>query len=558
MIPPPLLRRLRVTAVALVIVVLLMGSRLAVARAPSSAAAEQHPAATIPFSDVHPYGANFFLEHEVESWKQTKTVEMAAEAGLHWAKQHFPWAEIEPRPGKYNFAKYDRLVDLYRSHGLEVIARLDWPPEWVKPASWVPEALRGHINAPPANNANYAAFVAETVRHFRGRVRFFQIWNEPNLLAEWGANPAHPVDPVEYAALLKAAAAAARSADANAVVLSAPLAINLEMTTLAGNLNDLDYLAGLYRAGAAPDFDVLSSNAFGMDRPPSDSPSPDVLNFRRAELQRAVMERNGDAETPMWFNEYGWNAAPLRVTSAWRNVTDEQQATWTVDGVRWAASHWPWAGVFSIWYFRQWGAKTPDAADYFFRMVDVEFTPRRLFFAVKDAAAQVSEAGPGVWAERSAPVTLPALDDWVWQRADGADDGNALSAHNPAGAKLMFHFHGNSVAARVRAGPDAGAVRVTVDGQDRRGTGLGGTVAFGSSTPGWAWVPLVGGLGDGSHELTLDTTGDGEVVIDGFQVAAIGSGERADGWLWGLGALAVLLAGLVGLDVVRVAGRIRV
>ena len=50
----------------------------------------------VPNTDVNPYGANFFLAREVEPWKRERTLEMAREAGLGWAKQQFPWAEIEP------------------------------------------------------------------------------------------------------------------------------------------------------------------------------------------------------------------------------------------------------------------------------------------------------------------------------------------------------------------------------------------------------------------------------------------------------------------------------
>ena len=47
---------------------------------------------TIPYTDVNPYGANFFLEREVEGWKQDRTLEMAQATGIGWIKQQFPWA----------------------------------------------------------------------------------------------------------------------------------------------------------------------------------------------------------------------------------------------------------------------------------------------------------------------------------------------------------------------------------------------------------------------------------------------------------------------------------
>jgi hypothetical protein len=103
---------------------------------------ERIPARSIPNTDVNPFGANFFLAREVEPWKRERTIEMAQQAGLGWAKQQFAWAEIEPlRKGEFvdpvsgqsSWAKFDQIVDLFRSQGMELIARLDRAPDWARP-----------------------------------------------------------------------------------------------------------------------------------------------------------------------------------------------------------------------------------------------------------------------------------------------------------------------------------------------------------------------------------------------------------------------------------------
>ena len=70
------------------------------------------------------------------------------------------------------------------------------------------------------------------------------------------------------------------------------------------------------------------------------------------------MVRYGDEGKAVWFNEYGWNAAPVHFTDEqliWERVTEEQQAEYTLRGIEYARTEWPWAGVFNIWYFRQVG-----------------------------------------------------------------------------------------------------------------------------------------------------------------------------------------------------------
>jgi len=252
----------------------------------------------VPNTDVNPYGADFFLAREVEPWKRERTVEMAQQAGLGWAKQQFAWAEIEPlRKGEFidpvsgesSWEKFDRLVDLYRANGLQVIARLDRAPAWAR--------IEGtRAETPPASFEDFGDFVYAFVEHFRGRVQYIQIWNEPNIYPEWGEQAA---DPESYTEMLKIAYLRAKEADPDVYVLSAPLAITLgEPHPDPGkwrSMPDGAYLEAMYEAGAGEYFDILSANAFGFDLPPDDPPDPNVLNFPRVELQREIMEQHGDS-----------------------------------------------------------------------------------------------------------------------------------------------------------------------------------------------------------------------------------------------------------------------
>jgi hypothetical protein len=412
-------------------------------------------------TDVHPLGANFFLEREVEAWKREETVRMASDAGIRWAKQQFVWAEIEPRAGHYRWEKYDAIVDLYEAYGMHVIARLDGVPEWSREDNSVP-------GRPPDDLADYGEFVYRFVEHYRGRVQHIQIWNEPNLYIEWGNRP---VDPAGYVELLRIAYQRAKEADPDVYVLSAPLAITLgEPHPEPGKwraMNDLQFLDEMYQAGAAPYFDILSANAFGMELPPDDPASPGKLNFARVALQREIMVRYGDADKAVWFNEYGWNAAPASFPQEdliWQRVDEEEQAAYTLQGIDYALEHWPWAGVFNIWYFRQVGDVPPDTASYYFRMVDVDFIPRRLYFAVQDRAAQLSEVGPGYHEESSSAVDA-SPGQWRIHIDPSASGGGVLTSDTP-GSNLTLTFSGEQVTLFAWAGPDGGQVLVTLDGQN--------------------------------------------------------------------------------------------
>ena len=181
------------------------------------------------------------------------------------------------------------------------------------------------------------------------------------------------------------------------LVLAAGLSPTLEGYGSNWGLNELVYLQAMYDAGARDFFDILSANPFGFADPPAAPASPETLNFSRVLLLREVMVRNGDTNKAVWFNEYGWNAAPADFSAdrlIWQRVTEEQQARYTMQGLRLAQDQWEWAGVFCYWYFRQVGDIPPEAPEYYFRMVDVDFTPRPVYLALKETSPAVRVAGP--------------------------------------------------------------------------------------------------------------------------------------------------------------------
>ncbi len=438
---------------------------------PSSLPPER-PAHAIPNTDLNPYGVNVFLDQEVDDWKKRTTMEMISDAGIGFVKQQFSWEEIEPdqpgrfwddRYGKSSWAKFDQIVDLAEEYGLEIIARLDRPPAWARPADTSPGTA-------PSDPHTYAEFVRQFVQHYRGRIHYIQIWNEPNLDNEWVGG--QPVDPRGYVTLLRLAYEAAKEVDPNIQILSAPMAARITDDPNRVALSDLTFLEEMYRAGAKPYFDIMSATAYGFESPPEEPPAPDRMNFRRVELVREIMERHDDGDKAIWFNEYGWNASPADMPTEkllWGRVSDAQQAAWTVQGVAYADEHWPWAGVFSIWYFRQVGHIAQTDSSYYFRMVNVDFTPLPVYAAVQEAAATHAVATPGWYQETAAPVVRRGEWELLY---DGDSSGRSYAASNEPGSRMTLAFLGTDLNLRVRRGPSGGRLLVTVDGASGRGTDL--------------------------------------------------------------------------------------
>jgi polysaccharide biosynthesis protein PslG len=512
-----------------------------------------------PYTDLNPYGANTFLSKEVEDWKREKTVQMMAEAGLGWMKQQFPWSEIEPKPGrfwddKYNqnsWDKYDRIVELAERYGIRTIARLDNTPEWAR-------GPNTNQQTPPADFDRFAEFVAVFVEHYKGRVQYLQIWNEPNLKAEWGGK----LDPAAYTALLCKVHARAKAVDPNIVILSAPLAQTLEGGDRG--LNELLFLQQLYDAGFGRCFDILMANGYGFDQPPDAPPDPQVLNLRRVELVRAIMERNGDAAKPIWLNEYAWNAAPADFApdkTPWQRVSEEQQAAYTVEGIRYMRAHWPWLGVVNIWYFRQVGDIAQTEAEFYFRMVDPEWTKRRVYNEVARVTDLQRLALPGRYTALS--PALATRGRWATTRA--APTGTLAIRSDRPGDTLKVRFRGNTLLMDVERGPQGGRLSVTVDGstdavrglpQDEKGRRY---VDFRAATAEPATLTVVSGLDPlgaaREHEVVLTTIPGGgtTVTIAALEVAY----EESSAVFLIVSACAALVGLWATIRALRALGRLR-
>ena len=348
----------------------------------------------VRYGGVDPFGVNVFLNEEVDPAKREETVRLAAEAGFHWLHQEFPWQDIEiagkgdfedrrTQPYKSAWDKYDNIVSLAEKYHMELIVRISTPPKWSRAA--------GDANgtfAPPDNYNDFGDFVYTLVSRYRGRIRYYQIWNEPNIYPEWGS---YPISPEKYTQLLKVGATRARQADPNVVIICGALASTIELSPdappPANALNDLLFLQRMYDAGAAPYFDIMAMQGYGLWSGPTDQRmQPRVMNYGRVEYVRDLMVANGDAAKPIWISEMGWNAVPDSIANkSFGQVTLAQQARYEVLAYQRALQEWPWVGVINTWYFKQatdeWlRTGRPEA---YFQLVAPDFTLQPAYNSLK-------------------------------------------------------------------------------------------------------------------------------------------------------------------------------
>jgi len=345
------------------------------------------------FPAVSAFGVNTFLQQEAEEVKRAHSLDLTQAAGLRFIRQEFTWEDIEIH-GKGDFVdrrndpagvdawlKYDHIVELAEARDVEIIARLSNPPAWTRAAGDEPGE-----KAPPDDFNDFGDFAAAVAERYRGRIRYYQVWNEPNGNEEWGLQD---VDPEAFTALLCLAYDRIKAADPDAVVLAG--ALTPTVANDGRHMNDLIYLERMYAAGAGACFDVMSAQGYGLWSGPTDQRlRPTVINYPHNLFLRDIMVGHGDAAKPIWISEMGWNAAPEDVRPDFGRVTEEQQARYAVGAYRRAQEEWPWVGVNSYWFLKRPADWEIDQAWYYFRMLEPDFTP----LPVYDAVAEYANAEP--------------------------------------------------------------------------------------------------------------------------------------------------------------------
>ncbi len=474
-------------------------------------------------------GVNVALEQYDAAQLKTELAQIK-QAGVGWIRQTFPWAQIEPEQGRFDWEKWDRIVQ--NSGDLNLIAVLDTAPLWASASNF----------HPPTSTLQFANFARSLALRYGDRIDYYQIWDEPNLGDRWRGE----VNPIEYAELLRQARDAIKQVDPTATIILAGLAPTVE--TSQANLADWLFLRRLYEAGARDLFDVVAGKPYGFDTSPDDHRlDPNILNFQHLALLREEMEQHGDSGKALWATQFGWNTAE---NSAWGQVTPEQQRDYAQHAVEFARENWPWLGVMTI---ENWEPNTPP-------------DDLRWGFAIKDNLPEILDLPGGLGFYPSALPTRPGSPTYQpnplatftgeWRFSElGAD-------WSSTGDKVTVPFRGTDLALRVRRAADRANFYITVDGQpanalprDERGaylqlippdarftdiqtipvaTGLTNAdhVAEIVAERGWSQWSLIGWSVGRSEDRTQLNTVYGSLIVAGLLLAigAVYFGRKAD---WG-------------------------
>lgn len=431
------------------------------------------PYAPIDHNTAPPFGINVFLQKEVEEDKMRVMLAMIQEAGFHWLRQEFPWEDLEI-DGRGQFTdsrndltgdgvpdtidawqKYDRIVDLVEEYGFEMLVRLSNPPAWSRAEN--PDTLGGAL-APPDDLQDFVNYAVAIAERYKGRLRYYQVWNEPNIYPEWGENFA---DPVAYTEMLCRTHDALKAVDPGIVVVSAAIAPTVSLDGFMG-YQDVVYLQKMYDAGAGDCFDVLSAQGYGLFSGPTDRRQRTTrVSYARHEYYRDIMVANGDAHKPIWLSEAAWNHVadaelPREQIADYARYgvhTQDAAARYMPIAYERASREWSWVGQVTYWFFTRPDPFEADQSFYYFRMVEPDyqpetprFTPLPVYETVKAYITAVRESPRLYRGTYQADHWAMTLEDGVRVQDEEAQFGYAMQT-----TEISFNAFNTGGLIRVRA-----------------------------------------------------------------------------------------------------------
>ncbi len=233
-----------------------------------------------------------------------KALVLMKKAGIDWIRMDFLWQEIEPEKGRFDFAKYDRIVELFRAGNIQILGALHYNAAW--------EGSGRAWNNPPEDNGLFVNYAASVISRYKDRIKYWEVWNEPDSPIYWT-----PQDCLKsYCALLKEVYLAAKKIDPGCKILNGGLA------------NGIASINHLYDNGAGDYFDILNIHIF--ESPLHDGAITRVTAYTRAAYK--IMQRKGDGRKKIWVTEIGCPGVKKGIkTGNWwlgENPDEEKQAQW--------------------------------------------------------------------------------------------------------------------------------------------------------------------------------------------------------------------------------------
>lgn len=258
------------------------------------------------YDQSSPFGVVGNLAINVRRDEQPRMIDLMREAGVQWHREDFSWERLQPkRDGPYlwqgdgsDFLNFDETVNRVSQGGMRILGLLGYNPAWFK-------GKNPQLDAWIGDWQSYVYSVVTRYGRERGQIKYWEIWNEPNLAFYGYENGLYTIQ--DYARLLSVTYPVVKAADPDAVVVLGGLA-NVWSEAPPHFYDAWDYLEVLGKAGAWSSFDVLNLHAYRPGAPEGRFLRRDrMIDFDDEMAAIDDLQQKFGAK-PIWITEISWGS----------------------------------------------------------------------------------------------------------------------------------------------------------------------------------------------------------------------------------------------------------
>lgn len=222
------------------------------------------------------------------------------------------WPNLEPERGRWDFARLDRYVAMARLAGVEILLPLGLSPRWASARPGERSSYSPGNAAEPRDLEDWRNYVRTVATRYKGRIRDFEIWNEPNEVSFFSGTPEKLVE---------------LTCEAQRVLKSVSPDNRLVSPSMVGEGREPELLGAFLEKGGKNCIDIVGYHFYVPKGP------PEALTALVGRV-RAVMKKAGVGDLPLWNTESGWwieNGDRTPETGAdprWMRISVAQSGAW--------------------------------------------------------------------------------------------------------------------------------------------------------------------------------------------------------------------------------------
>ena len=247
------------------------------------------------------------------------------------------WPNLEPVQGKWDFSRLDRYVAMARLTGVEILLPLGLTPRWASARPNETSAYGPGLAAEPFSLQQWRNYVRIVAERYKGRIKLYEIWNEPNDRSFFTGSIQKMVELV---------------AEANTVLKAVDPGIRILSPAVTGGGEHVLWLDRFLDAGGKKYIDVIAYHFYVAEGKPES-----MLELVAA--VRKIKAKHGLNAIPVWNTESGWlieNREPAPATRdspGWLKLSADDGAAYVARAMILA-----WAAGVERYYWYAWDGES--------------------------------------------------------------------------------------------------------------------------------------------------------------------------------------------------------